>query len=99
MKLGVKMKITSKEKLLWTSIYLTIFSIFLVYYPSNDFGGPIRWVSYKGQQEIQSAWSFFTPTIFTQTHFHMLYFFINVFLIYMFLTYSKKIFIYIKSKN
>jgi len=99
MKFGGKMKISSKEKLLWISICLTIFSIFLVSYPSNEFGGPMRWVSYKGHEEIQSAWSFFTPAIFTQTHFHMLYFFINVFLIYMLLTYSKKIFIYIKSKN
>lgn len=89
----------NKELLLWASILISLFSIFLVSYQSNNFGAPIPFVRYIDDNELPTAFSLFNLKNVTQIDFNMLYFFINVALIYFILFYGNKIIVLLKSKK
>ncbi|GLC88037.1 hypothetical protein [Lysinibacillus piscis] len=93
------MKNKSKKGLLWGSIVITILSIFLVSYESNNFGAPFQFVRYIGDKELQTGFSLFSQKNFTQIHFNILYFFIDVAIFYFILLYGNKKITLLKSNK
>ncbi len=93
------MHFTNKKKLLWASILITLVSIFLVSFQSNNFGAPFQFVRYIGDKELPTAFSLFNSSNITQIDFNILYFSINIALIYFILFSFNNIIVLLKSNN
>ena len=80
-----------KKRILYLSIVIAILLTFLVTPNNKEFGAPFLWVTYYGDNALESSLFILKPSNIVISHFNIIILMVNVFLIYLLLFYCTKI--------
>ena len=81
----------AKKRIVNLSIIITILLTFLITPNYKGFGAPFIWVTYYGNEDLESSLFLLKPTNIVTSHFNPILFLVNVYLIYLLLFYCNKI--------